>query len=74
MLALLLLLSVFCSKELRAACNRISPSALSTALPPADRFEPVTVMSESRPAPWATMVRSLPAAIVEPAVLDALRP
>ena len=72
-LALLLLLSVFCSKALRAACSRTSPSALSTALPPADRFEPVTVMSEFRPAPWAMMVRSLPAATVEPAALDALR-
>ncbi|MNQ86883.1 hypothetical protein D3C85_1020880 [compost metagenome] len=74
MLALLLLLSVFCSNALRAACNTMSPSALSTALLPADRFDPVTVMSESLPAPWATMVRSLPAATVEPKALDELRP
>ncbi|MNQ59071.1 hypothetical protein D3C85_732930 [compost metagenome] len=73
MLALLLLLSVFCSNALRAACKRMSPSALSTALLPADRFDPVTLMSESLPAPWATMVRSLPAATVEPKALDELR-
>ncbi|MGE8567059.1 MAG: hypothetical protein ACN6PV_11355 [Achromobacter sp.] len=47
---------------------------MSTVLLPADRFDPVTVMSESLPAPWATMVRSLPAATVEPKALDELRP
>ncbi|CAB3742575.1 hypothetical protein LMG6003_05947 [Achromobacter insolitus] len=73
MLALLLLLSVCCSKALRAACRMTSPSALSATLSPADKVEPVTVMSESLPAPWATMVRSLPAVIVEPWALDELR-
>jgi len=46
---------------------------LSTALLPADSVEPVTVMSESLPAPCATMVRSLPAATVDPKAFDALR-
>jgi hypothetical protein len=73
MLALLLLLSVFCSNALRAACSTMSPSALSTTLLPADRFDPVTVMSESLPAPCATIVRSLPAATVEPNALDESR-
>ena len=44
----------------------MSPSALSKALFPADSREPVTVMSESAPAPLAMTVRSLPAAMLEP--------
>ncbi|CAB3742214.1 hypothetical protein LMG3441_05803 [Achromobacter kerstersii] len=57
MLALLLLLSVFSLNALRAACSRMSPSALSTTLLPAGRFNPVTVIPESLPAPCATIER-----------------
>ncbi len=69
----LLLLSVFCSKTFLAACSRISPSAFSTALLPADRLEPETVMSDALPAPLATIVRSLPAATLEPTEVEELR-
>lgn len=52
MLALLLLLSVFCSAALRAAHSSMPSSALSSALLPADKFEPIRLMSESCPRPW----------------------
>ncbi|MCY1204012.1 hypothetical protein D9M72_155270 [compost metagenome] len=66
MLALLLLFVLCCSNVFCAACSRMSPSALIAALLPADRFDPVTVTLDARPPPCATMVRSRPAATVEP--------
>ncbi|MNQ86861.1 hypothetical protein D3C85_1020650 [compost metagenome] len=43
------------------------------ALFPADRREPVTMTSDAEPAPLATMVRSLPAATVDPKTEDDAR-